>query len=605
MKKRNINDILGSSDDKNIKRIADSYNIISDKKKEELYSRIAERTKLGCDGDYTDKVSGVEVRRSSDILRYIGTAAACVAVIGGLSAGALALKGMKKVPSSDFSEAAETVTEKVTEKVTEAATSIAIDLSDLPEAFNDEEKLHLYDIMINSADNFRKVSGEYIKNNTCSDIMCDIVDYQIDQENMQAYESVARENLISSVENVINDEPFDSLTDGYMGTLHIYCTDTAEYVLNPDSKTYTISAQSDNNRDTGKKLDARTVAGIMYKKSINNDYEFDFDDETICRYNSFLCNTAYSSVYPFDFAFGRLSDFTSWEIRGEETYSGRECYRIEGINSLYPYNNDDDASFDFFALVDKETGCMLKYVLFDPEGGYLDWLVTKNIKFDDEADPVSIDFSEYSKYEYPDVSYEISCNSKGESYGNCQQNIDAYNYDELPDLIGYKGSFNSSEVKGYMRRTELFDAFPISPSEESKRYASTVKGENTPAGIDINVYDSEGENVLFTITYYNPPVDDVPWLGHTDSGKTFGPMSDDSYDALPDLIRYAVPDDPNDTVCYVRKNDIQDILGEIPRELHMGNSFRWMTDSDTNKIMVTCYDLNENAVGTLVYDPQY
>ena len=81
MKKTSINDMLRSSDDKNIKRISDSYDIISDKKKEELYSRIAERTELGSDSEYTDKVSGVEVRRNSNILRYIGSAAACIAVI--------------------------------------------------------------------------------------------------------------------------------------------------------------------------------------------------------------------------------------------------------------------------------------------------------------------------------------------------------------------------------------------------------------------------------------------------------------------------------------------------------------------------------------------
>ena len=603
MKKRNINDILGSSDDKNIKRIADSYDIISEKKSEELYSRIAKRTGLSSDSDYADKVSGVEVRRNSSILRFIGSAAACVAVIGGLSAGAIAMKGMKKVPSSEFTETTET-TETVTEKVTERISGAAAYLDDLPEAFNDEEKLHIFDLIINSTDNFRKVSGKYIKNNTNTNIMCDIIDYQIDQDIMEAYESVSRENLLSPVENVVNDEPFDSIIDEYMGVLNIYCTDTAQYALDNDNKTYTISAQSADTPKTVTKLDARTIAGIMYKKEIDNDFEFDYDDGTVFRNYSLIYNTAYSSVYPIDFAYGQLYDFTAWEITGEVSYAGRECYGIEGHIPYYPYEPTDNGTADFKALIDKKTGCLLKYILYDPNGGYLDWLITKSIKFDEEADPVTIDFSAYSKYDYPDVSNEIGCNSKGETYGSNIISANAYNYSELPDLIAYKGVFNSTEIKGYMRKTELFEVFPISPAEQSKRCASTIKGEGTPEGTDINVYDSEGENVLFVVTYYNMPDKGSPWLGHTDSGKTFGPMTDDSYDALPDLICYAVPDDPDNTVCYIRKTDLQDILSELPRELHMSYSFRWKTDSDTDKKEITCYDLNNNTVGTLVYDPQ-
>ena len=302
MKKRNIKDILGSSDDKNIKRIADSYDIISDKKKEELYSLIAERTGLSSDSDYADKVSGVEVRRNSSILRFIGSAAACVAVIGGLSAGAIAMKGMKKVPSSEFTETTET-TETVTEKITERISGAAPYLDDLPEAFNDEEKLHIFDLIINSTDNFRKVSGKYVKNNTNTDIMCDIVDYQIDQDIMEAYESVSRENLLSPVENVVNDEPFDSIIDEYMGVLNIYCTDTAQYALDNDNKTYTISAQSADTPKTVTKLDARTIAGIMYKKEIDNDFEFDYDDGTVFRNYSLIYNLTFfvmrQIIHPF------------------------------------------------------------------------------------------------------------------------------------------------------------------------------------------------------------------------------------------------------------------------------------------------------------------
>ncbi|WP_019678590.1 hypothetical protein [Ruminococcus flavefaciens] len=596
MKKRNISEVLKNADTNNLKRIADSYDIISEEKKEKLYSRIAKNTDINPDTEFIDRVSGVEIRRSSNIARYICSAAACLAIIGAVSAGAFA-NGLKKIPSSE-SEPLSTTSETTTNAPTEPTTK----MEGLPPEFDDEAKLHVFDIMINSADNFHKVSGQYVKKNTCSDIMIDICDYQIDNDNKKAYDHISRENLTSPVENVVNDAPFDSLIDAYMGELNIYYTDTANYCLDNVNKTYTIMAESDEYTGKGKKLDSRTVAGIIYKKTLDNDCEFDFDDETVFRNQSLLYNAAAYSVYPYDFALTNLSDFTSWEIKGEESYAGRNCYHIEGKNPLYPYDND--TAIDLLALVDKETGCLLKYILFTPDGSYYEWMVTKNIKFNDEAAPVSVDFSEYTKMNFEPVSNEIKYNNKGESYGETSLSISAYDYDDLPDLIAFHASFNSTEKEGYARKTELFDAFPISPYDESKRYASIIKGENTPAGIDINIYDSEGEKVLYTVTYYNPPVDDFPWLGHTDANLTFGPMTDDSYELLPDLIRYAVPDDQDDTVCYIHKSDIQDILYELPREIHMGYRFRWKKESDTGLREINCYNLNDVFSGVLVYDPQ-
>ena len=611
MKKRNIKDILGNAGDKDIKRISDSYCFLSSKKTEQLYSRIAENADLTTDTEYTDKVSGVEVSRNSNFLRYIASAAACVAVIGGLSAGAFAMKSMKKIPSPDLSETAREVTETATEKPNTEETAP----DDLPKAFNDEEKLRLYDLMINSVDNFSKVSGEYVVNDTNSDIACEIVEYQYDMKQKKGHKYMSRENITSSLDDAVNDKPFTSLPDNYLIPLDFYFENNTEYYIDSQQKIIYEKNFLSYTDVSSSRLDPRTVAGTWYSRDKNVNYNADYSDENSLRYDYSFGRATSESVYPSNFACGQLYDFTAWEITGEVNYAGRVCIGIEGKIPYYPYEPSNKGTGDFKALIDKETGCLLKYVIYDPNGGYINWLVTKSIKFDDEADSVSIDLSEYSDYVPENVSYEIKYNSKGESYGFSQMAVDAYNYDDLPDLIAYKGAFTPSETTGYMRKTELFEVFPISPSDQSKRYASTIKGENTPEGIDINIYDSEGENVLYVVTYYNPPVYDEPCMGHTDSyltfgqetydhALTFGPMTADDYDNLPDLIRYAVPDDPDDTVCYIVKSDIADIIDLLPRELYIGNCFRWKNDTDINSREITCYNLYGGIVGTLVYDPQ-
>jgi hypothetical protein len=71
-----------------------------------------------------------------------------------------------------------------------------------------------------------------------------------------------------------------------------------------------------------------------------------------------------------------------------------------------------------------------------------------------------------------------------------------YIVEAILKIIAYGG--------GYFRKDDLFEAFGDQPEDVMKRYAvvRVDDGEPSPAGTDIKIYDEEGENVLFTLVYY-------------------------------------------------------------------------------------------------------
>ena len=138
---------------------------------------------------------------------------------------------------------------------------------------------------------------------------------------------------------------------------------------------------------------------------------------------------------------------------------------------------------------------------FDTDGELIEWMVTKDIRFDADAEPVPEKDLEIHRTDEYFTEPEINTNSHGETYGSCNGAIVRENYDKLPDLI-YNCLFYDGG--GYFRKDDLFEAFGDQPEDVMKRYAvvRVDDGEPSPAGTDIKIYDEEGENVLFTLVYY-------------------------------------------------------------------------------------------------------
>jgi len=177
-KKRNAKKILQNADEKTVRRIADSYPAVDEKKKKELYSRIEQRVKMCTDDEYADRVSGVEVLRSSAMMRYLTTAAALVLVIGG---GTLAISRMGTAPNvySDIeNETVEEITdgefteegekeyfEDIAEEPAdeENVLDFTLTVDSYPANFDMTTKEGILGKMINSSDYFDKASGRFLE----------------------------------------------------------------------------------------------------------------------------------------------------------------------------------------------------------------------------------------------------------------------------------------------------------------------------------------------------------------------------------------------------------------------------------------------------------
>ena len=144
--KRKLSELIEAADNDTLKAVADAHPMLSDAKKDELYSRISERVSVG--DDYADSVSGVEVKHGRGASRFVGFAAALALVLAGLGGGGLLLKNrMGAAPAAELEESAE-VTEEETE--TEAPTEAALTedeaqaiVDDLFEKYTDFQKAYI------------------------------------------------------------------------------------------------------------------------------------------------------------------------------------------------------------------------------------------------------------------------------------------------------------------------------------------------------------------------------------------------------------------------------------------------------------------------------
>ncbi len=92
------------------------------------------------------------------------------------------------------------------------------------------------------------------------------------------------------------------------------------------------------------------------------------------------------SLLPQQLAFAFLEDFDNWEIKGTETFLGREAVRIEGKADAY--FNDKLSVERFVFLVDRDTGILLNYDGYAADGSLVDFMHTNSIAVDQ---PVNMD----------------------------------------------------------------------------------------------------------------------------------------------------------------------------------------------------------------------
>ncbi|MDE6785272.1 MAG: hypothetical protein K2J26_07895 [Ruminococcus sp.] len=469
----------------------------------EMYNQKVTDTSM--DEDAEVNVFTVESYRKPSVIRRIGAMAAAAAVVAGIGGSIFALNGFGNVPEmatqltdvSESSEQSEEVPEETTEEMpTEAPTE--------PEfvdnnSYDMSTKEGIYAKMINSFFNYDQISGKIVTNETYKEQVCAVTDFSFDLTTGKAHSYLSRVNYENSFEDIINGaapigEEDNWISKGaFFGHLNLYCDGQYQYWLFGDM-TYNQAAEAEMHPRYGNpiQIDKMKESDEIWQTAVEGDGLISEDYESPYAKTNTGINSHLGSecAHPLESPmFLHVYDFDTWEIVGDIEYIGRDCVEIS-----MDYNEN---TVHTKAYIDKETGCAL-YALETTYGEITDYLVTLEINFDEDAEPVpEIDLSEYTMPEpiSDEEYYAYKENSHGETYGCAPEHICTDNADLLPDLI----SFGS----GYIRTSELFEISNCESRQNDLRQEEN-KLDTDVLICSLNIYNCEGE-YIDVCNYYGSP----------------------------------------------------------------------------------------------------
>ena len=351
MKKLDLK-ILENADRQTVERLAELCPSAGERERKKLWRRLESR----CKGNkYAYSVQGVETYKSSHFRELLNAIAVCTAFILVITGSIFGLKRLK-APDDPLSPSVEMTTAEPTETVSD-------------DKANEPTELVLK--MLNSIDYYNKVSGRLVEKgngNTFND-----VEFEVDLTTARSYSHI-RQCWSDSHESVINGN-----------------ISSAE-LIKDENETYDFIRYSDGNSVYTYNLSSKKKEYISpavkrtESEKIPDDERREGSSKNLWwkwRTDPLNCEYASHSLFPQLIVSISLEDQDKWQIVGSQTYIGRECTAVSG----------KDGSFT--ALIDTQTGVLLKYVETDSNGEICDYICVHSIAFDDEADEVrKFDFTE-------------------------------------------------------------------------------------------------------------------------------------------------------------------------------------------------------------------
>ena len=525
--KKNLRELFENSDEETLRRIAESHPVLSESSQKRVYKKVQQRISGNIsEGEFSDSVHGVEVRRNYGVRRFASLAAALAVLIGGIGTGTyfISRSGAPAVydevienesEPAEETEAEEEVTEEETEPLEETAALLEFDMAD---------KVGIIGKMLNSVDYYDQVSGNFITSDTSRPDLCDILSVQCDVTEGRTMETITRFDFWNTPAEVVDGAEPDGYVDEYFGTFSVYTDGEQEYdlMLEPNfsgvvNGYYRHGLYADKRID-GAQIDPQIYLDWLSQNPDVKSYEREWkaveDGVQVWREDCTNTRVATSFLRPTELVTRLLLDTDLWEISGSEEFLGRDCVVLAG--DIHMELGEQDENYyrqpgEFKMLVDEETGCMLKCLVYNVGGELSEWYVTRDIAFDGDAQEVAeVDFSTLTDYtmteeeieeaakQREEAGDEFSVNSSGETYGVYRwKGVD--DYENAPDLIANVGKYQVRDG-GYIRKDELFEKFGEHPCFDVMNIVR--KADNTPEGTDLNIYDSEGENILYVITVY-------------------------------------------------------------------------------------------------------
>lgn len=342
--------ILKNADRQTVERLAELCPSAGEKERKKLWRRLESRCK---DNSYAYSVQEVDAYKRSRFSELLNMTTVCAAVVLVITGSIFGLKQLK-APNNAVSPSVEVITAAATEMASNDKT---------------DAQTELVLKMLNSIDYYDKVSGKLVEKgngNSFND-----VEFEVDLTTARSYSHI-RQYWIDSSESAINGD-----------------YSSAE-LIKDENETYDFIRYSDGNSVYTYNLASKKKEYISL--SVRRDDSEKIPDEERregkslwwkWRTDPLNCEHASHSLFPQLIISTSLEKQEKWQIDGSQTYIGRECTAVSG----------KDGSFT--ALIDKQTGVLLKYVATYSNGEICDYICVQSIAFGDEADDVrEFDFTE-------------------------------------------------------------------------------------------------------------------------------------------------------------------------------------------------------------------
>ena len=231
-------------------------------------------------------------------------------------------------------------------------------------------KSEIFHMMLNSVDNYEKVSGSMAFSSDNKDII-NVVDFESDLLGSISY-SRFRQCTLNNIEDVKSGIYGDTVFEE-----QVYCVDGKQISIYPMDKTYRCI---DN-----------AVITMRDATPIPDEQRIDVAEDglPLYRFRNDPTNVLMSSMclFPQDIAFGFLENQELWDIADLIEIDGIMCYHINGKTSEEYGKKLNVDTFDFY--IDSDTGVLIRYEGFDSNGVLSDFMYTNDLCFNSSAKPVS------------------------------------------------------------------------------------------------------------------------------------------------------------------------------------------------------------------------
>lgn len=420
-------------------------------------------------------VQGVERYRRSSIIRRFGAVAAAMALIVTIGGGTLLM--YRADPDNQTTDHSSSDESPDTENKAEYDhTNNSYDMS---------TQEGIYNKMVNSCFFFTKAYGSIIEAADIENNLCSVIELNLNVASGKSISTRQTCFYTSDINNIVTGE--DLMNDDFIfqNDYNVaYCDGEKIANIYPDETAYEIIGE---NASPQSGHPAAFDAMMDYEKNERKNS----DSPLAVMQSGINTNIGRRFSQPYTCGvFRYMSDFNNWSIVEDVTFCDRECVRIT-------LNVSDNIRSDM--IIDKKTGCMLKYVYMVKEE-IADYMVMKDVYFDDDESEVEeVDLRTYHQYDESQPSYVINSSGK-QTYGSRGQNrLCVQDFDKLPDLIAY-GKTSDGRTR-YINKEEFMSdvgceiVLNLLRTEEDKYDTDILV-------YTLNLYDSTGENVIDIIEYY-------------------------------------------------------------------------------------------------------